>query len=137
MREWAASIPAQARSIAGTWWEKGPYTLLNVPCGSQYTISVSSNGEFKMQMASNNSGILCDFDGTLVPKGDGLAGNATRTVITPDLGTARQGLGIYLEISDDLETITGIATGGKIRRFRNFGDGGEPAYHPTQYPSGF
>jgi S1-C subfamily serine protease len=124
MREWAASIPAHARSIAGTWWEDSPYTVLNVLCGADYTISVSSNGDYKMELGFGSrdikSGVSCHLDGTLAPNGDGFAGNATRGVILdPDrfgIGAAEQDLGIYLELSEDLQTIVGVAVGEKIRK---------------------
>ena len=127
MREWATSIPAHVRSIEGTWWEQSPYTLLNVKCSSGYLISVSSNGEFGMQVVGLSAaemdkitGVLCDFKGTLAPKGDGFVGEITREVILDPsklgIGAALQKLRIEFRMSEDLQTIEGTATGGAITR---------------------
>jgi len=125
MREWAASLPGQVRSIVGTWWEGIPSTLLNGSvCATDYTFSRSSTGQFKLDtgflMPFATMGVSCRLHGTIEPRGDGFVGEITREVIldpsTLGIGAAEQELRIDFRMSDDLQTIEGTASGGPITR---------------------
>ncbi len=124
MRTWAASLPAQLRSINGVWTEDSSTLVSAVACKVEYVIASLPSGSFSLgfkpsspSASPTDEKVVCTVNGTIVPSSEGFEGEIDRAVILdPSVGpgSARQKLHVQFRLSDDLMMIEGTATGQDI-----------------------